>query len=654
MLLVQGVIQQFRSQAPLLQLVSSQIKVPVSQIKNINVVRRSVDARKRRGRSSGLNDIRLVYNIQVELLDKSLEQRILNNPDSRAKIVEEFEPYRPKWHSTDSAVMKSGSSRPVVIGSGPAGLFAAYTLACSGFRPIIVEMGPKVERRASDLMKFWKKNILTTNSNGVFGEGGAGAFSDGKLTTRSSSIYHRFVHETLIQHGAKPNILYESRAHVGTEELRKIITNFSRDAIRAKGGTFLYNTAVTGFTIRDSRVCEVEVEGMPLASETEREESLQAFLDISNGDVVVLPDDVTPSSTVVPPKFKIRSTDFFLGTGHSSRSIFQLLHDNGVKLSPKDFAIGLRLQISQKYINSIQYGESDTSVPSSSQSLSPTSAPDENRIPPHKELGPAEFTLKYFDNETQRSVYTFCMCPGGVIVNASHGNNEVAVNGMSYSKRASRYANAAFVVTVNTKDFQSLARELNSATNNGHEVVHENDPLIGMKFQQFWEQKCFEVGNNDYTAPAQRVVDFIRLADKSETIDQQDDSNALPDHLFMGKLRSADLHQVLPSYVCKALVNALKSFSKSIPGLVDPSALLVGIESRTSSPVRIDRDKITLESVNTKGLYPIGEGAGYAGGIMTACVDGVRAAEAMIANREGTLDKLPSFSSLENNSMTTW
>lgn len=589
-------------------------------IKDFNIIRRSVDARKTRGIRgssflSGISHIRLVYNVQVSLMDPQLELAVTKKPKIDAKIVEEMTPYTPTRKKNDS---KLSSREPIIVGSGPAGLFAAYTLICAGFQPIVIEMGPKVERRTKDLMSFWKKNILTPNSNGVFGEGGAGAFSDGKLTTRSSSIYHRFVHETLIKYGANQSILYESRAHIGTDNLRKIITRFSDDMSRS-GATFLYNCKVTKVNVQGGRVTGVEVEKMPLKTAEEEMEYSSCWKKVrerkGQGEGQE-PDEPVPST------FTLKVSDLFVATGHSSREMFTNLHASKVKLSSKEFAIGLRLQISQKAINEMQYGANthvrgDVDGAGREVGGGDANSDKESRIL----LGPAEFTLKHFDKTTGRNVYTFCMCPGGVIVNASHGNSEMAINGMSYSTRASRFANAAFVVNVTTEDFRDFRESM------GMEV----DPLSGLRFQQHWERRCFEAGGGDYFAPAQRLVDYVNVKKNSSERD-----TSLPDHIFMGKLRYSNLHDVLPEFVNEALINAMEKFSKNIPCLLDKDTLLVGVETRTSSPVRVDRDEDTLQSVNTLGLYPIGEGAGYAGGIMTACVDGVRAGEAMVCQLDGS------------------
>lgn len=576
----------------LIEAVAAQLSLPTEAVKKVEIVRRSVDARKRRGKGADGIDIKLVYNLHVDLGDKSLEQAVLSSPaGSSASLLQHHEPYKPVHYPPSHPIFRvPGSDRPVVIGAGPAGLFAAYTLAAAGCRPVIIEMGPKVERRAKDLMNFWKNNILTPNSNGVFGEGGAGAFSDGKLTTRTSSPYHRFVHDMLIKCGAKPNILFESRAHVGTDELRKIITNFSRDEIAAKGGTFLYSTQLTQLAIRGGAVNSVTVDRMPLASSEEEKDFVESFSELLRSGLVEGGDDIAEPTSLsqVPQQFTVRASELFLGTGHSSRHVYEHLYSAGVHMSRKDFAVGLRLQISQKYINKLHFG-------------------DEARNPL---LGAAEFTLKHACAETNRNVYTFCMCPGGVIVNASHGEGEVAVNGMSYSTRASKYANSAFVVPVGGTDFDGYGNK---------------DALSGLRFQQHWERRCFEAAGGAYAAPAQRVVEYLTHKFAPQ--------RPLPDHKFMGTLQPADLHSVLPDFVGKSLVAGIKQFSLRMPGLVDEDTLLVGIESRTSSPVRIERDSTSLESLNVRGLYPIGEGAGYAGGIMTACVDGVRAAEAMISSR---------------------
>ena len=655
-LMVHGVVKPFKSSMTLFQAVAKHLAIPVESVKVCEVVRRSIDARKRVGPR---REIKLVYNVHVTL-DSDKEDRCVKN--GHAKKVDDISPYVPSTHMYASTM-----KRPIVIGSGPAGLFAAYTLLKCGLQPIIIEQGPRVERRAKDVMNFWKHNILTPNSNGVFGEGGAGAFSDGKLTTRTSSPYHRFVHETLIQHGAKPSILVESRAHIGTDQLRKIISNFSRDGISRRGGTFLYNTLCEGLVVEGGQVRGVEVRRMDGLSAEELSEWKEAMSDIKQSGVVIglrgdgpesggeggVPASVPQRKEVgcVPEEScALQASHVFLATGHSARDVYDLLHRAEVAMRPKDFAIGLRLQVSQRAVNALQYGSEDSTDTA-------------------RKLGAAEFTYKYHDDDTGRSVYTFCMCPGGVVVNASHGGREVAVNGMSYSSRASRFANAAFVVTVGVEDFVDHAKKLSSASRQtgGECAMSPESPLSGMHFQKYWEQKCFGAGGEAYSVPAQRAVDSIRLhesgrsfelprpgpssrRDKGRLLNKQKaatkkpsgggegdplgQEDLLPDHIFMGSLRPANLHDCLPDYVNAALVRALMKFATAMPGVLTEESLLMGIESRTSSPVRVDRNPHTLESVSTRGLYPLGEGAGYAGGIMTACVDGVRAVEAMVLSTD--------------------
>jgi len=672
-LLVHGVVQPLASKVPLVQNVAKHLAVPRSLIENINIVRRSVDARKRRGNTSAKVSIRLVYNVHVHLTDNVREAKLAAwKGGTVAKILEEIKPYEPTWLDVSSDdIGDSINMRPIVVGSGPAGLFAAYTLVRSGFKPIVIEMGPHVERRSKDIMKFWKDGILTPNSNGVFGEGGAGAFSDGKLTTRTSSAYHRFVHETLIEYGAKSNILYESRAHVGTDQLRKIITNFSRDGIAAAGATFLYNNELVSIDrSADGSIGSIVVKPQSMVDEAEVAEFNTSFARLVSGGSVLSSKHPPPypssssvdadrpataAATSIPTEFTLKAANVFLATGHSSRPIFQHLHDVGAQLVQKDFAVGLRLQISQKYVNELQYGDEGLAGSSSSSSedaaecvIAPTEArrlKEKAKPVAQVSLGPAEFTLKYRDKETGRSVYTFCMCPGGVIVNASHGGQEVAVNGMSYSTRASRFANAAIVATVGGDDFKGYGPRGMGA--HGGEDCDDYHPLQGMYFQQHWEHECFKAAGGDYAAPAQRVTDFLfHHRQYTESLEPESSAGgasasasafdtSLPDNIFMGKLQYANLSTVLPTSVNTAIANALCHFAKHMPLIVDRDTLLVGIESRTSSPVRIDRDEVTLESTNIKGLYPVGEGAGYAGGIMTACVDGVRAVEAMIAKQTG-------------------
>lgn len=660
-LIIHGVTRPFKSNITILEAVAKHLNLSPQLIRNCDIVRRSIDARKRVGKRK---DIRLVYNVHVTLDNETEEESIVS--EGRGKLLESVFPYSPSMNyrpSTDTV-------RPIVIGSGPAGLFAAYTLLQSGYKPIVIEQGPRVERRSKDLMNFWKHNVLSPHSNGVFGEGGAGAFSDGKLTTRTSSPYHRFVHETLIEHGAKPNVLYESRAHIGTDQLRKIISNFSRDGISDQGAVFLYNTEFRRLLVEGGEVRGVQVRRVGALSEEEVHEWTQSVQELSNEGRIAIDKNKTNNEghscvdiTSDEEVQSVRASEVFLATGHSARDVYQHLHEAGVALVPKDFAIGLRLQVPQHAVNALQYGEEE--------------AKDTAR-----QLGAAEFTYKFKDPNTGRVVYTFCMCPGGVVVNASHGGEEVAVNGMSYSTRASRFANAAFVVTVGGDDFDP--KHSDSA---GGET-EDGGALSGMHFQKYWEQRCFRAGGGEYGVPAQRAIDYIRshplgrsfqlgassVAQKSNNSRKKnntaltrgssrkkrkdknqngsekgpatgehgsggkasdtEDVGPLPDHIFMGSLVPADLHSCLPEYVNTALVSALMHFSRTMPGLLGEDSLLMGIESRTSSPVRISRDDDSLESTNTKGLYPLGEGAGYAGGIMTACVDGVRAAEAMVRRKD--------------------
>jgi len=430
----------------------------------------------------------------------------------------------------------------VIIGAGPAGLFAALKLIESGIRPVILERGKDVKARRRDLARLNKEGEINPESNYCFGEGGAGTYSDGKLYTRSSKRgdVHRILN-LFVHFGAEENILYEAHPHIGTNKLPQIITAM-RNMIVNCGGNFLFEKKVTDLIIRSGKITAVKT----------------ADGDTFNTEAVVL------------------------ATGHSARDIFQLLHAKKILIESKPFALGVRVEHPQSLIDTAQYH-----------------CPTRNEF-----LPPASYSL--VQQVAGKGVFSFCMCPGGIIAPAATNPGELVVNGWSPSKRNNPYANSGIVVSVEEKD--ALAHFGTAAS--------KNDPLLLMKFQQEVEQKAFATGGGKFVAPAQRLIDFT--ASKL--------SGSLPDCSYLPGVHPALLQQVLPSFIHARLQQAFKEFGKKIKGYFTNEAVIVATESRTSSPVRIPRDNESLQHPHIKNLYPCGEGAGYAGGIVSAAMDGERVA----------------------------
>lgn len=432
----------------------------------------------------------------------------------------------------------SNKASVLIVGAGPAGLFAALRLINLGFKPIILERGKDVRSRRRDLAIMNKTGVVNPESNYCFGEGGAGTYSDGKLYTRSTKrgdvkrILNLFVH-----FGAEENILIEAHPHIGTNKLPQIITAM-REQIIACGGQVLFETKLCDILIEDNAVKGV----------------------------------VTQDGT------KIECSKLILATGHSARDIFELLERKNILIEAKPFALGVRIEHPQELIDSIQY-----SCPARGE-----------------HLPPAAYSL--VSQENGRGVFSFCMCPGGIIAPASTAPGELVVNGWSPSKRNNPYANSGTVVAVDGIDFQKYGFSRN---------------LAGMHFQQMVEQNCFNAGGGNLVAPAQRMVDFVN--GKS--------SSTLPDCSYIPGVSSVQMKDILPKEVNEALRKGVQTFGKKMKGYFTNEAILVATESRTSSPVRIPRDKETLEHPQIKGLYPCAEGAGYAGGIVSAAIDGERCAE---------------------------
>ena len=434
----------------------------------------------------------------------------------------------------------------IIVGMGPAGMFAALKLIENGVKPIIIERGKDVRSRRRDLAAINKEHIVNPDSNYCFGEGGAGTYSDGKLYTRSKKRGDvKRILEILVAHGAAEDILYEAHPHIGTNKLPKVVAEM-RKSILAAGGEILFDTRVTDFVIQAD-----EIQGV-----------------------------------VTQDGEKVLGTAVILATGHSARDIFRLLDRRKVYIEPKPFALGIRVEHSQQLIDQIQYHcmQRGDFLPASSYSLV------------HQAV---------MAGGSQRGVFSFCMCPGGFIVPAATAPGELVVNGMSPSRRDSKYANSGIVVSVDIPDFKAH---------------RQHGALAAMEFQRTVEEAACKAGGHDQTAPAQRLMDFLNGKV----------SSSLPDTSYQPGLCSVDMREVLPGFVANALHTAFQSFGKKMKGYLTNEAQIIGVESRTSSPVIVPRDKNSCEHIHLKRLYPCGEGAGYAGGIVSAAMDGERCAEALL------------------------
>ncbi|HNY97474.1 MAG TPA: FAD-binding protein, partial [Smithellaceae bacterium] len=430
-----------------------------------------------------------------------------------------------------------GKIKPVVvIGSGPAGLFAAYRLALDAFPVILLERGRPVEKRAADVRSFWERGLLHPESNVLFGEGGAGAFSDGKLTSRSKNPAAGWVRKVLVEMGAPEAILTDAKPHIGTDRLRQVILRLRQKLVQM-GCDVRFESRVTDFVIRSGKMAAVAV--------NDRQE--------------------------------IETDCVILAIGQSADDTYRLLRERGVSMEPKPFAMGLRAEHPQELINAIQYG----------------------RWAGHPQLPPAEYFVTAALEEQDRSVYTFCMCPGGQVIGCSAFPGRVITNGMSNAARSAAFANSAVVVNVRADDF-----------------ARAGDPLSGLAFRDFWEKKAFAAGGGNYRAPAQKLAEFV----------EGKFSGVVGRTSFLPGVRAVRLSEVLPDFVANALREGLRRINQKMPGFIFPEAHLIGVETRTSSPVRIRRGR-DGQSENVRGLYPCGEGSGYAGGIISSALDGLKAAQ---------------------------
>ena len=504
------------------------LQISGTDLLNFTVFKRSYDARKKN------SAILFVYIIDAEVRNEVALLACFAGDDEIKPAPDTA--YHPVGHAP-----AGWTQRPLVVGFGPCGLFAALILAQMGFRPIVLERGRPVRRRTADTWALWRKKILTPESNVQFGEGGAGLFSDGKLYSqiKDPRFYGRKVMHEFVRAGAPEEILYVSKPHIGTFRLTGVVSEM-REQIIALGGEVRFECKVSDLAIEHGRI-----EGVVL----------------SNGEQV-------PGRQVV------------LAPGHSARDTFRMLLGRGVFMEPKPFSLGFRIEHPQSLIDRARLG----------------------KYAGHPELGAADYKLVHHARNG-RAVYSFCMCPGGTVVAATSETARVVTNGMSQYSRNERNANAGIVVGISPEaDFPS-------------------GPLAGVELQERLESHAFELGGGDYCAPGQLVGDFLR-GQRSTALGDIEPS-------YQPGVRLGDLATALPGYAIEAIREALPQFGRQIRGFDRADALLTGIETRTSSPVRITRDPDSMQSLNVKGLFPGGEGAGYAGGILSAGVDGIRIAEAV-------------------------
>ena len=523
---VRIVPEEAANEQSLKRVASRETAVPVNRIQAVRMLKRSIDARQRT----------IFVNLKLRL------------------FIDE-QPTEPEYQSVEYRDV-SGAQSVVVVGAGPGGLFAALRLIELGLRPIILERGKDVHERKKDIAQISRAHTVNSESNYSFGEGGAGAYSDGKLYTRSKkrgSVDK--ILNVFCQHGASPTILVDAHPHIGTDKLPRVIENMREQILRC-GGEVHFQTRMDRFILREGKVIGVETN------------SGETFM----GPVI-------------------------LATGHSARDVYRYLHASGIPIEAKGLAVGVRLEHPQQLIDQIQY---------------------------HRKEGRGDYLpaaeYSFVTQVQERGVYSFCMCPGGFVVPAASGPNQVVVNGMSPSNRGSRWANSGMVVELHPEDYTTLT---------GGETLYEPDgtpvspdsPLALMAFQERLEALCWQNGGRRQTAPAQRMTDFI----------QKRNSFDLPVSSYAPGLLASPLHFWMPEFITTRLREGFRYFGKVSKGFLTNEATMIGVETRTSSPVRILRDRESYQHVTVAGLFPCGEGAGYAGGIVSAAIDGERCAEGVAA-----------------------
>lgn len=501
------------------------------------IVKRSLDARKK-------PEIFYFYTVDVKVLN---ENEVMNRAKGNQISVAASVRYRFPSPGGEKMV-----HRPVIIGTGPAGLFCGYMLALHGYAPILLERGMDVENRCEKVEEFWKTGRLDTECNIQFGEGGAGTFSDGKLNTlvKDKDGRSREVLSVFVSSGAPKDILYDGKPHIGTEVLTDVVKNM-RETIIAHGGEVHFNTKVTDLCIENGRIKALIVEKREKEGKGEER------------------------------KAKIETDVAVLAIGHSARDTFEMLYQRKVSMEAKSFAVGLRAEHPQKLIDLVQYGMERPEY-----------------------LPPAAYKVTA-QAKDGRGVYSFCMCPGGYVVNASSEEGYLAVNGMSYSRRDGQNANSAIIVSVTPEDYGS------------------SHPLGGIEFQRRLEEQAYKIGNGK--VPVEYYGNFKRAVWGEKEDKSHDDTYGQYVPQIKGKWQFGEVHKIMPDVLNRAFVEGMEAFNRKIPGFAADGVILSGIESRTSSPVRIHRKENGQSEIG--GLFPCGEGAGYAGGIMSAAMDGIRTAE---------------------------
>ena len=512
------------SDTKLFETIIKKYKIEPKDVVEWHISRKSIDARKK-------DNIKLTYAVEINHKDEEKLVNRLHDNDVRVDVSK----YEPDVEPGSEKL----NNRPVVVGLGPAGLFSALMLAQKGYKPLVIERGEDVDKRTETVDKFWKTGELNLESNVQFGEGGAGSFSDGKLTTRIKDKKCDYVLAELVKAGAPAEIKYEAKPHVGTDILKDVVKNIRKQII-ALGGEVRFSSKLEYINKENDKVKSIIVNGEEISCEA-----------------------------------------VILALGHSARDTYEMLYEVGLEMAQKAFAIGVRIEHPQDLINKSQYGKFHN----------------------HPKLKAADYKLTYQCKESRRGVYSFCMCPGGVVVAAASEEGRVVTNGMSYHARDLENANSALVVQVHPEDFGS------------------DHVLAGVEFQRKYEELAYKVGGANYNAPVQLVGDFMK--DRAST----KIGSVIPGYKPGYKL--VDMRECLPDFVVESIKEGIVNFDRKIKGYGMDDAVLTGVETRTSAPIRMPRNE-DFESVSIEGVYPCGEGAGFAGGIISAAVDGIKVAEKII------------------------